>query len=181
MPGAVLTLTAHQGYAYQVVDGADLDQDDPPVWNVVEGEEAAVVVDGVPRAWSPPVLVGQWLHRLRVREYRNSLGAWYAARFEFVAGGETTRRFSVEGKPAWRVPPGHGDEGYWADGDLAEKKPASATSATPSPTWPAGWCWTRTRCATGWTRSCPRGRPRTRWSPRRTRRWTGSTASGSPA
>ncbi|MFD7655141.1 hypothetical protein ACFV4N_14295 [Actinosynnema sp. NPDC059797] len=72
--------------------------------------EAAVVLDGVPRAWSPPVLVSQWLHRLRVREYRNSLGAWYTARFEFVAGGETTRRFSVEGRPGWRVPPGHADE-----------------------------------------------------------------------
>ncbi|MFD7655142.1 hypothetical protein ACFV4N_14300 [Actinosynnema sp. NPDC059797] len=48
-PGGLLVLTAHQGYAYQVVDGADLDQDDPPVWNVVEGEEAARAWDSVSR------------------------------------------------------------------------------------------------------------------------------------
>jgi hypothetical protein len=43
-PRGLLALTAHQGYAYHVVDGADLDQDDPPVWDVVEGE-------GARRAW----------------------------------------------------------------------------------------------------------------------------------
>ncbi|SER90525.1 hypothetical protein SAMN05216188_11777 [Lentzea xinjiangensis] len=43
-PRGLLALTAHQGYAYHVVDGADLDQDDPPVWDVVEG-------DGARRAW----------------------------------------------------------------------------------------------------------------------------------
>ena len=48
-PDGLLVLTAHQGYAYQVVDGADLDQDDPPVWNVVEGEEATRAWDSVSR------------------------------------------------------------------------------------------------------------------------------------
>ncbi len=49
-PDGLLALTAHQGYAYQVVDGADLDQDDPPVWSVVEGE-------AVTRSWGS---VSQW-------------------------------------------------------------------------------------------------------------------------
>ncbi|MFJ9362865.1 hypothetical protein ACIRRA_00385 [Nocardia sp. NPDC101769] len=39
-PAGLLVLSAHQSYAYQVIDGADLDQDDPPVWEVVEGQSA---------------------------------------------------------------------------------------------------------------------------------------------
>lgn len=39
-PRGLLALTVHQGYAYHVIDGADLGQDDPPVWDVVEGEGA---------------------------------------------------------------------------------------------------------------------------------------------
>lgn len=46
-PRGLLALTAHQGYAYHVVDGADLDQDDPPVWDVVEGEGARKAWDSV--------------------------------------------------------------------------------------------------------------------------------------
>lgn len=46
-PRGLLALTAHQGYAYHVVDGADLDQDDPPVWDVVEGESARRAWDSV--------------------------------------------------------------------------------------------------------------------------------------
>ncbi|MFE9579256.1 hypothetical protein ACFYO1_22920 [Nocardia sp. NPDC006044] len=52
IPG-MLVLSAHQGYAYQMIDGAVLDQDDPPVWDVSEGEEAR-------QAWS-------------------SVSAWFAA------------------------------------------------------------------------------------------------------
>ncbi|MGI5505013.1 hypothetical protein [Lentzea sp. CA-135723] len=46
-PRGLLALTAHQGYAYHVVDGADLGQDDPPVWDVVEGEGARKAWDSV--------------------------------------------------------------------------------------------------------------------------------------
>ncbi|WP_439661370.1 hypothetical protein ACSHWB_07650 [Lentzea sp. HUAS TT2] len=49
-PSGLLALTAHQGYAYHVIDGADLDQDDPPVWDVVEGEGARKAWDSV-SAW----------------------------------------------------------------------------------------------------------------------------------
>ncbi|GAA3892787.1 hypothetical protein GCM10022243_67190 [Saccharothrix violaceirubra] len=45
----LLALTAHQGYAYHVVDGADLDRDDPPVWSVVEGESVTKAWDSVSR------------------------------------------------------------------------------------------------------------------------------------
>jgi hypothetical protein len=36
----MLVLIEHQAYTYHVVDGADLDQPDPPVWVITEGEEA---------------------------------------------------------------------------------------------------------------------------------------------
>ncbi|MFI9506961.1 hypothetical protein [Nocardia sp. NPDC052566] len=36
----LLVLSSHQGYAYYVIDGADLGLDDPPVWDVVAGESA---------------------------------------------------------------------------------------------------------------------------------------------
>ncbi|SNY81109.1 hypothetical protein SAMN04244553_2690 [Nocardia amikacinitolerans] len=35
-PDGALVLTAHQAYAYHLIDGADLEADDPPVWEVVE-------------------------------------------------------------------------------------------------------------------------------------------------
>lgn len=33
----MLVLSAHQGYVYQVIDGADLDSDDPPIWEIMDG------------------------------------------------------------------------------------------------------------------------------------------------
>ncbi|MEV6095104.1 hypothetical protein [Nocardia sp. NPDC051981] len=39
-PAGMLVLSAHQAYTYQVIDGTDLDQDDPPVWEIVEGQVA---------------------------------------------------------------------------------------------------------------------------------------------
>jgi hypothetical protein len=35
----MLVLVEHQAYSYHVVDGADLDQPDPPVWVINEGED----------------------------------------------------------------------------------------------------------------------------------------------
>lgn len=37
-PAGMLVLSSHQGYAYHVIDGADLGSDDPPVWDVIEHE-----------------------------------------------------------------------------------------------------------------------------------------------
>ncbi|MBF6397214.1 SMI1/KNR4 family protein [Nocardia cyriacigeorgica] len=39
-PGGILVLSAHQAYAYDVIDGADLNEVDPPVWTIVEKESA---------------------------------------------------------------------------------------------------------------------------------------------
>ncbi|MEU8897283.1 hypothetical protein [Nocardia sp. NPDC048505] len=39
----MLVLSAHQGYAFHVIDGQDLQLDDPPVWDVVDGDYAAKV------------------------------------------------------------------------------------------------------------------------------------------
>lgn len=58
-PRGLLVLAAHQGYAYHVVDGADLGEDDPPVWDVVEvrvrARHGAASVTGspAPRRTSP--------------------------------------------------------------------------------------------------------------------------------
>ncbi|WP_330272824.1 SseB family protein [Lentzea sp. NBC_00516] len=65
--------------------------------------DATVTVDGTTHVWAPPVMVSQWLHRLRMRDFRNSLGTWFTAGFTFVADGETTRRFLIEGKPEWQL------------------------------------------------------------------------------
>jgi hypothetical protein len=36
----MVVLVEHQTYSYHVVDGADLDKADPPVWLIIEGEDA---------------------------------------------------------------------------------------------------------------------------------------------
>lgn len=74
------------------------------------------LADGAPRSWSPPLMVGQWLHRLRMREYRSTIGVWFTARFEFTADGATTEHVDIENKPAWEVPQSFGDErDHYAD------------------------------------------------------------------
>jgi len=70
----------------------------------VELEAGVTFDDGVARAWSPPPLVGQWLHRLRMRDYRSTLGVWYTARLEFTRDEPVRRHFDIEGKPAWVAP-----------------------------------------------------------------------------
>jgi hypothetical protein len=64
-PNGILVLTSHQGYAYHVVDGADLGLDDPPVWLVTEGEEAR-------KRWNS---VSEWFAAMDpdVTDYRDML------------------------------------------------------------------------------------------------------------
>lgn len=69
--------------------------------------EATVTIDGTTHGWAPPVMVSQWLHRERMRDFRNGIGTWFVASFTFVAGGEPAHRFLVEGQPEWQIPPGH--------------------------------------------------------------------------
>lgn len=52
--------------------------------------------DGTVREWSPPALVGHWLHRLRMVSYRPSRGTWFAARYELNRGAPATIEFDDE-------------------------------------------------------------------------------------
>ncbi|HVK20383.1 MAG TPA: glycohydrolase toxin TNT-related protein [Actinokineospora sp.] len=71
-------------------------------------EIAATVTlpDGQARAWAPPAIVSQWLHRWRMREYRPTLGAWFTMRLELVAGANPLGHPDFEGRPDFRVLPG---------------------------------------------------------------------------
>jgi hypothetical protein len=69
--------------------------------------EATVVIDGTTHVWVPPVMASQWLHRFRLRQFLNSVGAWCSLSFTSVAGGKTSLRFEEEGKPDWQVSPGY--------------------------------------------------------------------------
>jgi hypothetical protein len=44
------------------------------------------MADGTVRLWSPPAMVSEWLHRLRMREYHPGRGVWGRARFELNHG-----------------------------------------------------------------------------------------------
>lgn len=69
-------------------------------------ELAATVVfaDGNVRAWSPPAMVSQWLHRLRMRCYRPVDGVWSTAQFEFTQGTPGTHAFGdPQAGPSWQV------------------------------------------------------------------------------
>ncbi|KOX22745.1 hypothetical protein ADK67_22710 [Saccharothrix sp. NRRL B-16348] len=65
--GEMLVLTEHQGYTYDVVDGADLDKADPPVWVISEGEYAKVFWPSV-SSWfeGNAPSVAEYRSRLRV-------------------------------------------------------------------------------------------------------------------
>ncbi|GAA3036419.1 hypothetical protein [Actinokineospora globicatena] len=43
-------------------------------------------VDGHIRYWSPPAMIGQWLHRQRMRDYHPTRGTWWRAQFEVRQG-----------------------------------------------------------------------------------------------
>ncbi|WP_433177217.1 hypothetical protein [Actinoallomurus sp. CA-150999] len=66
-PAGMLVLAMRQGYAYNAVDGADLDRDDPPIW--------AIVVDESARAWSS---TSAWLSGTRplIEDLRDELRAY---------------------------------------------------------------------------------------------------------
>ncbi|MGI5505014.1 SseB family protein [Lentzea sp. CA-135723] len=70
--------------------------------------EATVTIDGTTRVWAPPVMVSQWLHRLRMREFHSSMGVWFTVTYAFVADGETERHFFIDGPPEWQLKPDYG-------------------------------------------------------------------------
>ncbi|PWW60304.1 glycohydrolase toxin TNT-related protein [Actinokineospora spheciospongiae] len=52
--------------------------------------------DGHIGYWSPPAMVGQWLHRQRMRDYHPTRGTWWRARFEVRQGALATITYVVE-------------------------------------------------------------------------------------
>lgn len=82
--------------------GAALADAAPAGWSGVTVECAALgtrttitttvtMADGTSRHWSPPAMVGQWLHRLRLRDYHPGRGVWFRARFELTPGTPLVR------------------------------------------------------------------------------------------
>ncbi|ONI88603.1 hypothetical protein ALI144C_06090 [Actinosynnema sp. ALI-1.44] len=49
------------------------------------------MADGTVRHWSPPPVVSQWLHRLRMRDYHPGRGVWFRARFELTPNAPVVR------------------------------------------------------------------------------------------
>lgn len=60
--------------------------------------------DGRVRSWSPPPMVSQWLHRLRVCSYSSVTGVWSVAHVEFTPGAPPTHWYeNPHDKPTWRI------------------------------------------------------------------------------
>nr|WP_042188910.1 glycohydrolase toxin TNT-related protein [Kibdelosporangium sp. MJ126-NF4]CEL18535.1 hypothetical protein [Kibdelosporangium sp. MJ126-NF4]CTQ98019.1 hypothetical protein [Kibdelosporangium sp. MJ126-NF4] len=49
------------------------------------------MADGAVLHWSPPPMVSQWLHRLRMRDYHPGRGVWFRARFELTPNAPVVR------------------------------------------------------------------------------------------
>ncbi|UVS76866.1 SseB family protein [Actinokineospora sp. UTMC 2448] len=59
--------------------------------------------DGGVVSWSPPAIVGQWLHRLRLRHHRSLRPKWFTARFVLRPGQPVEADYVVGRPPRWRV------------------------------------------------------------------------------
>lgn len=57
--------------------------------------------DGVERHWFPPLMVGQWFHRLRTAMYTYPHGAWTTAHYEVSRGELPKLKFSSRAEPRW--------------------------------------------------------------------------------
>jgi hypothetical protein len=55
-----------------------------------------VLADGSQVHWSPPALVGQWFHRLRMVSFQPGAGTWYSARYQLDRGAAATVEYSEE-------------------------------------------------------------------------------------
>jgi hypothetical protein len=65
-PEDMLVLLAHGGYEFHVIDGSDLNQEDPPVWRIVEGDPIERHWDSV-TAWFTSAAVSVRAMQERVR------------------------------------------------------------------------------------------------------------------
>jgi hypothetical protein len=101
--------------------GAALTEAAPDGWSVLRLECTALVsrmvvtttvtmADGTVRHWSPPAMVGQWLHRLRMREYHPGRGVWFQSRFELAPGVPLSRYVDMLTPPSFEAPEDCADE-----------------------------------------------------------------------
>ena len=82
------------------------------------------MADGTTRYWSPPAMVGQWLHRLRIRDYHPGRGVWFRARFELAPGAPLVRDVDSLTPPA-----------LLTDEDAADELRTLPRAATAVPRW----------------------------------------------
>ncbi|MGH3860816.1 TNT domain-containing protein [Actinokineospora sp.] len=66
---------------------------------------------GETSSWSPPAMVGQWLHRSRMREFGSNFGTWFTARFRFTPGAPADVQYDFDNEPEWQAPGGRGSLG----------------------------------------------------------------------
>lgn len=58
--------------------------------------------DGDDVAWLPPLMVGQWFHRLRTATSAFPFGAWFLATYHLEPGKRPLLMFNSESEPGWR-------------------------------------------------------------------------------
>ncbi|GLW89609.1 glycohydrolase toxin TNT-related protein [Actinokineospora globicatena] len=75
--GKALTDAAPEGWA-----GLRVECEAVGSWMAVTA--SVTVQDGSVQYWSPPAMVGQWLHRLRVHDFHPGRGTWFRATFDLA-------------------------------------------------------------------------------------------------
>ncbi len=58
------------------------------------------LTDGTESHWSPPAIVGQWFHRLRVLAHRPGHGSWFTAKYAVDSGAPATIEYGHDEHPA---------------------------------------------------------------------------------
>jgi hypothetical protein len=101
--GAALAEAAPEGWSWLTVECEAL----------VSRMDITVTVtmaDSTVRHWSPPAMVGQWLHRLRMRDFHPGRGVWFRARFELAPGVPLVRDVDTLTPPSFQAPEECADE-----------------------------------------------------------------------
>lgn len=58
--------------------------------------------DGDEVAWLPPLMVGQWFHRLRTATSAFPFGAWFGAEYLLAPGARPVLSFDSQSEPGWQ-------------------------------------------------------------------------------
>jgi hypothetical protein len=85
--GGLLVLAMHQGYAFHVIDGADLGSPDPPVWLISEGEPARPAWRSVSH-WFDSISPDVSAYRTRL-EVIAEVGGWMPPWAQHLRRGDT--------------------------------------------------------------------------------------------